>query len=228
MRKYAIIVAGGSGSRMGTAIPKQFLLLSGKPILMHTIEAFKNTSPAIEIILVLPRDAQDQWKKLCEVHQFSEKLIIADGGVSRFHSVKNGLDKIGDHESLVAIHDGVRPLVSSGIIQNAYDCADKNGSAIVSTPVKESMRQISGKKSYTIDRSKIRSIQTPQTFKTSLIKEAFSKVDRNKNFTDDASVAEKAGFDVQLVEGSYQNIKITTPEDLLFAEAILAQKKSGN
>jgi len=226
MEKFAIIVAGGSGSRMGSARPKQFMLLDGKPILMHTIEAFFRHSHEIKIILVLPKDSIIEWQDLCVQFSFNYEIYIAVGGSTRFESVKNGLQKIKNKKSLVAIHDGVRPLISEDIIDHSFQLADKKGSAIVSTPIKESIRQLKGETSKAIDRTKLRSIQTPQTFRTGLIKEAFAKFETDQNFTDDASVAEKAGHQVHLIEGSYQNIKITTPEDLLFAEAILRQKKS--
>lgn len=225
MEKYAIIVAGGSGTRMGSEVPKQFLLLDEKPILIHTLEVFINFPDKIQIILVLPETSFEQWKSISNQHDFDHPIILAKGGSSRFESVRNGLEKINNPESLVAIHDGVRPLVTEEIIQESYDLAAAHSSAIASMPIKESIRQLLGDSSIAVDRSKMRSIQTPQTFQTKLITNAFSQFASDQNFTDDASVAEKAGFPIHLFEGSYQNIKITTPEDLLFAEAILRQKK---
>jgi 2-C-methyl-D-erythritol 4-phosphate cytidylyltransferase len=226
MEKFAIVVAGGSGTRMGSDTPKQFLLLGAMPILIHTLSAFIKFPEKINIILVLPQSSFKEWEKIRKKYAFHFPIKIAQGGASRFESVKNGLAKINNHESLVAIHDGVRPLVTEKIIKESFDLAKEKGSAIASTPIKESIRELLSDKSIAIDRSKMRSIQTPQTFQTHLIKSAFDKFDIDLNFTDDASVAEKAGFEINLFEGSYQNIKITTPEDLLFAEAILSQKKS--
>ncbi len=225
MKKYAIIVAGGSGTRMGAEIPKQFLLLNGTPILMHTINAFASLKYPVKIILVLPENSIEEWNSLCEKHEFKNPVILTVGGSSRFQSVKNGLDKIENHHSLVAIHDGVRPLVTEKMITDSFELAADQGTAIAATPLKETIRQLAGDISRTIDRDKLRSIQTPQTFQTGLIKKAFDRFDKDENFTDDASVAEKAGFQIHLFEGDYQNIKITTPEDLLFASAIISQQK---
>jgi len=225
MERYAIIVAGGSGTRMGSEIPKQFLLLEDKPIIIHTINAFISTNPKIKIILVLPQDSIQEWKLLCSKYNFNCPITVVAGGSSRFASVKNGLQKIENSNSLVAIHDGVRPLVTQKMINVSYELASDKGTAIAATPLKETIRKIDGVNSRTIDRNQLRSIQTPQTFQTSLIKNAFEKFEQDQNFTDDASVAEKAGYQIHLFEGDYKNIKITTPEDLLFGSAILRQKK---
>lgn len=224
MKEYVIIVAGGSGSRMQSKTPKQYLLLANKPILMHTIDAFRKYSSELSIILVLPEKSIDQWKKLCDSFSFNHKLTVVKGGTSRFQSVKNGLEKIHEKNSLVAIHDGVRPLVNSEIISTSFRLAQIHGCAVASTHLKESIRFIGKKGTESVDRAKYRSIQTPQTFQAELIKSAYFNSEDDSELTDDASVAEKNGAKVVLFEGSYKNVKITTPEDLLFAEAILEKK----
>jgi len=228
MREYAIIVAGGSGSRMQNATPKQFLLLANKPILMHTLEAFRKYSRDLSVILVLPAEALTQWKALCEKHSFDLSVKVVKGGHTRSESVQNGLNSIKESNSLVAIHDGVRPLVRPEIIGASYRLARVHGCAVASTRLKESLRLVENDKTKSIDRSKYRSIQTPQTFQTTLIKSAYSNLEITSQFTDDAGVAENSGFDITLFEGSYENIKITTPEDLLFAEALLQKNKAMN
>lgn len=225
MKEYALIVAGGSGSRMQSNMPKQFLLLAGKPILMHTIEAFKRYSDHLTIIVVLPGTTMKLWEDLCLKYDFRHSFNLVVGGSTRTESVKNGLSVIKDSDSLVAIHDGVRPMVQPEIISASYRLAQVHGCAVAATRLKESLRLVDKDKTTSIDRSKYRSIQTPQTFKTSLIKEAYSNVKGDTDFTDDASVAEQSGLSISLFEGSYENIKITTPEDLLFAEALLRHKK---
>jgi 2-C-methyl-D-erythritol 4-phosphate cytidylyltransferase len=225
MNKYAIIVAGGSGKRMGSDIPKQFLLLRGKPILLHTLDVFISYPEKINLILVLPKASMHDWSKLCNQHHFNHKIEIVVGGNSRFQSVKNGLAKIEEQNSLVAIHDGVRPLVSHQIIGDSFRIAQQKGSAIASTPLKESIRKVDGEDSNAIDRSEFRLIQTPQTFRTALIQSAFNNFDKDEGFTDDASVVEKFGARVFLFDGNFQNIKITTPEDMIFAHAIIAGKQ---
>lgn len=223
MQEYAIIVAGGSGTRMNSDIPKQFLLLGNRPILMHTIEAFHRYSEKVKIILVLPEPDVQRWKKLCDEHQFDCRHDIVKGGRSRFQSVRNGLQKV-QFNGTVAIHDGVRPLVHPDIIGASFKLAAIHGSAIAAVRLKESIRKVDKDETRAKDRSKYRLIQTPQTFKSELILKAF-ELDEQEIFTDDASVFEMAGFKISLFEGSYKNIKITTPEDLLIAEAILASRK---
>lgn len=218
MRKYAIIVAGGSGTRMQSELPKQFLLLAGKPILMHTIEAF--CFDDIQITLVLPKDQIDIWRALCLKYNFSIATNIIEGGATRFQSVKNGLNAINNNHGLVAIHDGVRPLVSQEIISEAFEKAMTLGCAITSVPLKDSLRAINSTSNYAVDRSKFRLIQTPQTFQLHLITEAFERP-YQPTFTDDAAVFENSGHSIHLIEGDYRNIKITTPEDLSVAESFL-------
>lgn len=220
---YLIIVAGGSGSRMGGALPKQFIEIKNKPILLHTIERFITYSADIQVILVLPKDQFDYWYGLAErfhslLQSFSRSLIITEGGATRFQSVRNGLCCI-EGDGLVAIHDGVRPFISPTIIANSFETAAAKGTAVVSVPAKDSVRVLlENHQSQALDRSRIRLVQTPQTFQVSLIKKAF-ETEELPSFTDDASVAEHAGFAIHLVDGAYENIKITTPEDLVWAEA---------
>jgi len=219
MKKFVIIVAGGSGSRMGTEIPKQFLELCGKPVLMHTIQVFYDFDPESKIILVLPEDQQQFWKGLCLKHSFSLVHQVVSGGKTRFNSVQNGLSQI-DGEGIVFIHDGVRPLVSWETLNRCLQTAQESGNAIPVLPVTESLRKLEGEQNISVDRSQYFSVQTPQTFRSEQILEAFQQ-DFDPAFTDDASVAEKAGFSIHMVEGNRENIKITTPTDLIIAEALL-------
>lgn len=216
IKKYAIIVAGGSGSRMKSDIPKQFIEVGGLPILMHTLKRFKEAEPEIKLILVLPESQFEYWNQLCEKYPTVPHQLVK-GGNTRFQSGLNGLKTI-ENEGLVAIHDGVRPFVSAEIIQESFKIANEKGTAVVSVPSKDSVR-VNGQ---AIDRSTVRLIQTPQTFQIALIKKAF-ETEELSTFTDDASVAEHAGFTINLIEGSYENIKITTPEDLQWAEIILGK-----
>jgi 2-C-methyl-D-erythritol 4-phosphate cytidylyltransferase len=219
MKKFVIIVAGGSGRRMGSEIPKQFLELCGKPILVHTIQVFYDFDPECELILVLPEAQQEYWKELCLKHSFTLPHRIVSGGENRFNSVQNGL-KLIDEEGIVFIHDGVRPLVSRQTIEKCYRMALKNGNAIPMLPMNESLRKSEGKDSISVDRTLYFSVQTPQTFLVSQIQTAYQQ-SFDTSFTDDASVAEKAGFPVFMVEGNRENIKITNPTDLIVAEAFL-------
>ena len=219
MKKFVIIVAGGSGRRMGSEIPKQFLELCGKPILVHTIQVFYDFDPECELILVLPEAQQEYWKELCLKHSFTLPHRIVSGGKNRFNSVQNGL-KLIDEEGIVFIHDGVRPLVSRQTIEKCYRLAQKNGNAIPVLPMNESLRKSEGKDSISVDRTLYFSVQTPQTFQINLIQIAYQQ-SFDTSFTDDASVAEKAGFPVFMVEGNRENIKITNPTDLIVAEAFL-------
>lgn len=225
MEEYAIVVAGGSGTRMQSKTPKQFMLLAGTPILVHTLEAFKKYSDQIRIILVLPEDAMPTWNEISDTYQVDFLEAVAVGGKTRFHSVKNGLAKITERNSLVAIHDGVRPLVRTEIISASFRLAEIHGCAIASTRLKESLRMVDKDQTKSMDRARYRSIQTPQTFNTDLIIDAYEKADEGMDFTDDASVAEYCGHKISLFDGSYENIKITTREDILFAEALVEGKK---
>lgn len=219
--KYAIIVAGGKGVRMGNDIPKQFLPISGRPVLMRTLEAFYKYDPEIKLILVLPKVHQSYWKELCKKYQFSLRHEIVIGGETRFHSVKNGLDILPEN-GFVAVHDGVRPLVAQHVIDNAFKEAESSEAAIPVIEITDSLRELTpdgGSKS--VPRSSYRSVQTPQVFKTTLLKEAYRQPFCNF-FTDDASVVEAIGKKVTLIKGNLENIKITTPKDLLLAEILLS------
>ena len=212
---FAIIVAGGSGSRMKSDVPKQFLLLNGKPILQRTIEQFLADSlPKIQIILVLPANDRPVWERLCTEHNFYPPVQTVMGGATRFQSVRNGLGVIQATEGLVAVHDGVRPFVSPEIIQNSFETAARMGSAVACVPVKDSVRVVDADGSNrAVDRNQYRLVQTPQTFQLSAFRRAFQSPEQSF-FTDCASVMDHAGFGISLIEGSYENIKITTPDDL--------------
>lgn len=215
MKKFVIIVAGGSGLRMGAELPKQFLELCGKPILMHTLQLFYDYDPQCRLILVLPEAQQELWAALCLKHSFTLPHTIASGGSTRFHSVQNGLQLVDD-KGLVMIHDGVRPLVSHDTLTRCCQVAETYGNAIPVLPVTESLRKREGTQSHAVDRSLYVSVQTPQTFQSAQILESFEQA-YEPTFTDDASVAERAGFTIHMVEGNTENIKITTPTDLLIA-----------
>lgn len=219
----AIIVAGGSGMRMNSAVPKQFLPLGGKPLLWHTIKAFTDTIPQIRIIVVLPEAHIDEGKKLLQqVMSYSNISWIA-GGPTRFHSVKNGIDALTD-ERIVFVHDGVRPFVSESIIRNCYTGAVIHGTAIPCIPINDSIRQISETgESRAINRDQLRAVQTPQTFRIDILRDIFHQEYRG-TFTDEATIAEQAGYTLFLCEGDRHNIKITTQEDMLIAAMIYQQK----
>ena len=222
MKKYAVIVAGGKGVRMGNTTPKQFLVLADKPILMHTVRAFHNASHDVQLIIVLPKNDIQIWNLLIEKHSFKIDHKIVEGGETRFHSVRNGLEHVTKN-SLVAIHDGVRPLVSKETIDYSFSEASAHGNAITSVKLKESIRLIDSESNRSVDRDSYRLIQTPQTFRSNEIIDAFENVNTS-NFTDDAGVLEANGKRIHLIDGEYHNIKITTPEDLVFAESYLSQK----
>lgn len=222
--KYVIITAGGSGVRMNTPIPKQFICLQGRPVLMHTIEAFYRYQPSVNIVLVLPLSQIPYWEQLCAEHQFSIPFQITEGGPQRFHSVKNAL-KLIPEQAVVAIHDGVRPLVSGRTIAEAFYFAEKFGNAVPVLPVTESVRRVENACNKPEDRNVLRLVQTPQCFMAAAIKKAY-QVNYHEAFTDDASVLEKAGERIFLCEGNKENIKITTPADLQIAEALLKQIQS--
>ena len=217
---YVIIVAGGSGTRMQAAVPKQFLLLNGLPVLMHTILAFGDSQTNPAIIVVLPKDYHQYWQELCIKHQFTIPHQLVSGGETRFHSVKNGLSLI-EGDAVIGIHDAVRPLTAATVIDEAYRYALQNGNAIVAVQSRDSIRQVKNELSSALARDEIYLVQTPQTFQLHQIKKAYQQAFDSK-FTDDASVVEHAGFKIHLVEGSHQNIKITFPEDIVIAERLLA------
>ena len=215
MKKVALIVAGGKGERMNADIPKQFLLLNNLPILMHTIKQFSHFE---EIVLVLPKSQFDYWNGLCKNNNFTQTHILVEGGQTRFHSVKNGLDKI-DNTSVVAIHDGVRPLISTALINNLVGETKSGRGVIPIIPVKNSIRKIEGENSVHIDRSNLYKVQTPQCFLSADIKEAYTQ-DFSGTFTDDASVFEANGGKINTLLGEEKNLKITTQEDLNIAEIL--------
>lgn len=217
--KYALIVAGGKGLRMGTDLPKQFLPIGGKPVLMHTLEAFYRYSSEIQLILVLPHSQQDYWRELCAKYDFTLPHRVADGGETRFHSVKNGLAVIQE-DGLVAVHDGVRPFVSQDVIARCYELAETGKAVVPVVGVVETVRQINENGSVTVDRERYKLVQTPQTFGVGLLKKAYEQ-SYTSAFTDDASVVEALGVSVCLTEGNRENVKITTPFDLKLAEFLL-------
>lgn len=258
---YVIIVAGGKGLRMGSDIPKQFLPIGGKPVLMRTIDRFREYSPTLQIILVLPKAQQDYWRQLCKEYAFPFPstgevgkgfYLLADGGETRYHSVQNGLALIPDNaEGVVGVHDGVRPFPSVEVIRNCYETAREKKAVIPVISVVETLRHLpspplsAAPSSQTVPRDEYRLVQTPQTFDIQLLKAAYKRAQDQtcldsaeheqtrpkvkaanrqpyiNNFTDDASVVEAFGFDITLVEGNRENIKITTPYDLKIAEVLI-------
>lgn len=220
MRKlYAIIVAGGKGMRMGKDLPKQFLPIDGTPILMHTLQAFYDYDPSMTLIVVLPSDQQAYWSNLCGDYHFTIPHVVVKGGETRFHSVKNGLSCIKG-EGLVAVHDGVRPFVHCDTIDRCFAAAQESGAAVPVVEVVDSLRKVEDEESNAVSRREYRIVQTPQVFDISLLKEAY-KQPYTIDFTDDASVVEAYGRKISLVEGNRENIKITSPFDLVIAEAFL-------
>ncbi len=219
MEKSVIIVAGGIGKRMESDIPKQFLNISGKPILLHTMECFIRYSTKIRIIIVLPEYYMDYWKSLVMEKAITLKHELTSGGEMRFHSVKNGL-KLITEPGLVAVHDGVRPLVSSETLHRVFIKAENEGNAIPVIPITETMRKLSENSSKTVFRDDYRLIQTPQVFEAGLLKKAYEQEYRNE-FTDDATVVESLGVTINMVEGNPENIKITRQSDLKYAENLL-------
>ena len=215
---YVIIVAGGKGLRMGSDIPKQFLPLGGRPVLMRTLERFRAYSPTLQIILVLPRAQQDYWRQLCRENHFQVTYLLADGGETRFHSVQHGLALIPDDaEGVVGVHDGVRPFPAIDVIRRCYETARTAKAVVPVVPVVETLRHVS---EGTKPRSEYRLVQTPQCFDIQLLKQA-NRQPYSDGFTDDASVVEAFGHDITLVEGNRENIKITTPFDLQVGEALV-------
>ncbi|MBQ9656241.1 MAG: 2-C-methyl-D-erythritol 4-phosphate cytidylyltransferase [Prevotella sp.] len=218
MKDYVIIVAGGKGLRMGSDIPKQFLPVGGKPVLMRTIERFREYAEALTIVLVLPKAQQEYWKTLCQKHDFTVEYLLADGGETRFHSVKHGLALIPDDtEGVVGVHDGVRPFPSLDVIRDCYETAREKKAVIPVVPVVETLRHVT---QGTKPRSDYRLVQTPQVFDIQLLKAAYQQT-YSDAFTDDASVVEAYGHTVALVDGNRENIKITTPYDLKIAETLV-------
>ena len=222
-RVGVIIVAGGSGKRMGGALPKQFSLVGGQPILARTINAFRKALPTSRIVVVLPAEYIDFWKNLSARFEVAKHSVV-EGGAERFYSVKNGIEALSDAVDLIAVQDGVRPFASKELILRAVACATENGSAIPVVKAVDSYRTVEGEASHIIDRSPLRIVQTPQIFAAPVLRAAYD-TDFRSEFTDDASVVESSGEKVSLCEGEYQNIKITTPNDITLANAIIESEK---
>lgn len=220
MNKYAIIVAGGSGTRMQSDIPKQFMLLNGKPILYYAINSFLKTFEDCTIVLVLPEIHIGTGQEIIDAFFDYNKIKIVAGGRTRFHSVQNGLAKVEDDDCIIFVHDAVRPVLSEALLKRCYACAVELGTAIPSIAVKDSLRQLTENGNEAVNRNDFVLIQTPQTFHSKILLPAF-KIDYKEKFTDEASVVEAFGLNVSLIEGDEQNIKITTPTDLLLAETFL-------
>jgi 2-C-methyl-D-erythritol 4-phosphate cytidylyltransferase len=221
LERFAIITAGGIGSRMGTTIPKQFLSINGRPVLIHAINRF--VSWVNTVIVTLPEQYTAYWKELQGKHDFHVPHILVHGGETRFDSVKNALHFVSDR-GLVAVHDAVRPFVTPDLICSCFEHAQQYGTAVAAIPLKDSLRMISEGKSQSVNRSDYYIIQTPQVFACDIIKKAYQQ-DYNSTFTDDASVVEASGIEIQLVEGEESNVKITTPTDLVLAEILMRQNK---
>lgn len=234
-RKYLIVMAGGSGTRMGSTTPKQFLELQGRAILHRTIQKFVDAEPGIKVITVLPKEHMEYWKKYCISHNFLYPQKLVSGGITRFHSVRNGLEKVPDG-ALVAIHDGVRPLLSRELIQNIFQKAEDMKAVIPVTPSTDTLKAVrevivpDGEPYYEtvpdveLDRSIVYGAQTPQVFHSEVLKKAYMQA-FDTAFTDDASVAAKDGVRIAYVKGERLNIKITTPEDMLIANAVLSDRQ---
>lgn len=218
---YALIVAGGKGLRMGSSVPKQFLPINGLPVLMRTIKRFREYDNTLRIILVLPKEQHEYWHELCKNYHFTEAYSVADGGETRFHSVRNGLKVIPDDaEGVVGIHDGVRPFPSVEVIRNCYETARTAKAVVPVVPVVETLLHfVDADNSEIVPRDSYRLVQTPQTFDIQLVKRAYRHPYQDC-FTDDASVVESIGGHITLIEGNRENIKITTPFDLRMARIL--------
>lgn len=223
MKTVAIIVAGGSGTRFGAELPKQFLELGGKPILMRSIEAFANSGNCpVDVIVTLPSDQMDLWQRLCDRYGFDVPHRVMPGGETRWHSVKHALDSMGDvnEVDIIAVHDGVRPMVTADVICRTIEAARRDGAAVPVVALNDSVRQVVGEASHALDRSALRAVQTPQAFDARLLLDAYS-LPYQPTFTDDASVVEQLGHPITLVEGDPHNLKITRPMDLALSEYLL-------
>ena len=223
MKKYIIVVAGGKGLRMGGDVPKQFQTIGGRPVLMVTLERLHSIDPSMQLILVLPAEQFEYWKELCRQYDFAVPLLLTNGGATRFHSVQNGLAQVDDiDEALVGVHDGVRPFVSQKVVDDCFREAWIHGAAIPMTDVHDSLRHIVGADGVTevVPRDRYRLVQTPQVFKLSVLRKAYEQR-FVESFTDDASVVEALGEKVSGVEGNRENIKITTPFDMLVAKTLI-------
>ena len=223
LKRFAIIVAGGSGTRMQAGVPKQFLLLEGRPILMYSMECLYRTGS--EITVVLPNGEHNHWQSLIKEYNFKVPHKIASGGTTRNRSVFNGLQTIDDNEALVAVHDAARPLLKPELVEKLFELALHRGNAIPVIPVRESLRRINSTKNKAVNRAEIFAVQTPQVFKVNLLKEAFAG-NSDTTFTDEASLIESVGFTVFSVQGDRDNIKITFPEDIHVASILLKKQLS--
>jgi len=219
VKKQVIIVAGGLGERMNSPIPKQFIEIFGKPILMHTIQKFYDYLNTINIIVVLPKTQIEHWISLCKTHNFNIAHQIIKGGLKRFYSVKNGLS-LAEENGLIAVHDAVRPLVSNDTINRVFTFAEKQGNAIAVEEIDDSIRQIKDENNFPVDRNSFRRIQTPQCFHFDILRKAYGR-DFQDSFTDDATVVESLGTKIYLVQGNKENIKITHPVDLKIVEVLI-------
>jgi 2-C-methyl-D-erythritol 4-phosphate cytidylyltransferase len=219
-KKAVIIVAGGTGTRMQLKTAKQFLPIAGRPVILHTLDAFREYDKGLQIVVVLFKELFSDFHGLLREYNYKQDFDIVEGGAERFHSVKKGLEKIENGVELVAVHDAVRPLVSVETIRRTFEEAHRTGAAIPAIPVVDTIREVNNGKSATLDRSKLKAVQTPQCFRYPILKTAYS-IEFDPKFTDDASVVESAGHAISIVDGNRTNIKITTREDLLIAEALL-------
>jgi len=222
--RYLILVAGGTGTRMNRPVAKQFLPLGGRPVIVHTLERFRAAFPDLFVVLVLHESLHEDWQGVVEAHPDAAVDRVVNGGAERFHSVLNGLKALPDEAGLVGVHDAVRPLVGVGTIRRCYAAAEDHGGAIPVVPVKDTIRRVGEHGSAALDRATLRAVQTPQVFSLPELRQAYS-VEYVPQFTDDASVWEASGRRVELVEGDLHNLKLTTPEDLLSAEAFLAIRR---
>lgn len=220
MKRYAVIVAGGQGVRMGADRPKQFLEIDGKPVLRHTVERFLAFDPSVEVIVVLPSAQKAWWRDYCRQSGFIERYSMVSGGITRFHSVQNALKYVGD-DAVVAVHDGVRPAISRALLERLFDAAARYKAVVPAVPVVESVRRMTDEtESVPVDRGGMMLVQTPQLFDAAVLKAAY-KQPFSTSFTDDASVVEASGVPVHIIPGDRINLKITMPEDLPLAEGLL-------
>ncbi len=224
MQKHVIIVAGGKGSRLGSILPKQFTGVCGKPVLIHTFDPFVRYSPELQFTLVLPEKYISVWERICREHSFNIRHRIVAGGPTRFHSVKNALKALPP-SGLVAVHDGVRPVITPGLVSRVFHFAERFGTAIPVVPVRESVRLVDHALSTACPRNRVRIVQTPQCFRSEMLINAYNKNYREE-FTDDATVVEAEGERLFLVDGEHSNIKISTDTDLLIAKALLQHGKT--
>jgi len=220
LKRTMIVVAGGTGSRMGSNVPKQFLLLKGIPMLMHTLRTLHRADGTMGLVLVLPPDHLEEWESQCETLGFDVPHTVVAGGATRFRSVENGL-KAAKNADFIGVHDGVRPFVAKSVVENCFTAAAQHGAAVPAVPIAQSLREIKSGSNASVDRSAFRAVQTPQCFRASILIEAYAKAPHDL-FTDDASVVEALGQRIALVEGNVENIKVTTPLDLKLAELLVS------